>query len=285
MADTMLKSLKQVKRSIVAVIGFTILGIGIAMIVLPGPAILVIPLGLSILATEFAWAKRFLEKMKDRLKKTYTKPMERRDQLQAGEIRSNYGHKKREERRRNMKKLIIGGGIIGIIGILIIWALAAGAGYLSERLPLWAGDGGKLVREAILRAEQVLPGVREGLERVAPGLTGKIKEIIPDMDVPEKDVGGEDIRPIPRHADMIRISYALNNQKKTVSYKGKMSLRAASDFYKKEMVALGFKEKVVTASSEQEVYQYRKGVQELEFRFKKIPTVRLEITELTVKEL
>jgi uncharacterized protein (TIGR02611 family) len=69
MADTMLKSLKKVKRLIVAVIGFTILGIGIAMIVLPGPAILVIPLGLSILATEFVWAKKFLEKIKTRLKK------------------------------------------------------------------------------------------------------------------------------------------------------------------------------------------------------------------------
>ena len=77
------------KRLIVAVIGFTILGIGIAMIVLPGPAILVIPLGLSILATEFVWAKRFLEKMKDRLKKTYkssTKPMERIKRISVGRI-------------------------------------------------------------------------------------------------------------------------------------------------------------------------------------------------------
>ena len=65
----MLKSLRQVKRFIVAVIGFTILGIGIAMIVLPGPAILVIPLGLSVLATEFVWAKTFLEKLRSRLKR------------------------------------------------------------------------------------------------------------------------------------------------------------------------------------------------------------------------
>ena len=94
MADTMLKSLKQVKRSIVAVIGFSVLAIGIAMIVLPGPAILVIPLGLSILATEFVWAKRFLEKMKDKLKKTYKsspKAMERSHQFKSGETRSDYG--------------------------------------------------------------------------------------------------------------------------------------------------------------------------------------------------
>jgi len=129
----MLKSLKQVKRFIVAVVGFTILGIGIAMIVLPGPAILVIPLGLSILATEFVWAKRFLEKMKDRLKKTYkssTKPMERCNQLKAGETRSDYGHKKPEERKRTLKKIIVGGGIIGIVFILIIWGLAAGGFWM-----------------------------------------------------------------------------------------------------------------------------------------------------------
>jgi tellurite resistance protein TerC len=63
------KIVRQVKRLIVAVIGFAVLAVGIAMIVLPGPAILVIPLGLSILAAEFVWAKTFLEKIKTRLKK------------------------------------------------------------------------------------------------------------------------------------------------------------------------------------------------------------------------
>jgi putative transmembrane protein PGPGW len=50
------------KRAAVAVIGFTVLLIGVAMVVLPGPAFLVIPLGLAILATEFVWARRLLEK-------------------------------------------------------------------------------------------------------------------------------------------------------------------------------------------------------------------------------
>jgi len=69
MVNTMLKSIKQAKRFIVAVIGFTVLAIGIAMVVLPGPAFIVIPLGLFILGTEFVWAKRFLEKIKDKLKR------------------------------------------------------------------------------------------------------------------------------------------------------------------------------------------------------------------------
>lgn len=45
-------------------IGFTVLLVGVAMIVLPGPAFLVIPLGLAILATEFVWAATLLNKAK-----------------------------------------------------------------------------------------------------------------------------------------------------------------------------------------------------------------------------
>ena len=52
-----LKTLRQVKRLVIGLIGFTVLVIGVAMIVLPGPAIIVIPVGLGILATEFIWAK------------------------------------------------------------------------------------------------------------------------------------------------------------------------------------------------------------------------------------
>lgn len=46
------------RKLIVAVIGLTILLLGVAMVVLPGPAFIVIPIGLGILATEFAWARR-----------------------------------------------------------------------------------------------------------------------------------------------------------------------------------------------------------------------------------
>jgi tellurite resistance protein TerC len=64
MTALLLKSIKQAKRLIIAVIGFTVLLIGIAMIVLPGPAIVVIPIGLAILATEYVWARRLLDRVK-----------------------------------------------------------------------------------------------------------------------------------------------------------------------------------------------------------------------------
>jgi tellurite resistance protein TerC len=46
------------RKLIIALIGGTVLLIGIALIVLPGPAFIVIPVGLAILATEFTWAQR-----------------------------------------------------------------------------------------------------------------------------------------------------------------------------------------------------------------------------------
>jgi Putative transmembrane protein (PGPGW) len=52
------------RKIIVAVLGSTILALGIALIVLPGPAVVVIPLGLTILATEFLWARRLLRRVK-----------------------------------------------------------------------------------------------------------------------------------------------------------------------------------------------------------------------------
>ena len=58
MTALLLKSIKQAKRLIISVIGFTVLLIGVAMVVLPGPAIMVIPIGLGILATEYVWARR-----------------------------------------------------------------------------------------------------------------------------------------------------------------------------------------------------------------------------------
>ena len=56
------ENIKIVRRVIVTVIGATVLLIGIALLVLPGPAFVVIPVGLAILATEYAWARRWLKR-------------------------------------------------------------------------------------------------------------------------------------------------------------------------------------------------------------------------------
>jgi tellurite resistance protein TerC len=58
----MIRRLKMVGTT---VIGFTVIAIGAAMLILPGPGLGVIGFGLLILSTEFAWAQRALDRMKD----------------------------------------------------------------------------------------------------------------------------------------------------------------------------------------------------------------------------
>jgi tellurite resistance protein TerC len=61
-------SLQYLRRVSVTIVGFAVLAIGIAMVVLPGPAVVVIPIGLGILASEFAWARHLLRKLRHQLK-------------------------------------------------------------------------------------------------------------------------------------------------------------------------------------------------------------------------
>jgi uncharacterized protein (TIGR02611 family) len=52
----------RIYRGLFVVVGLVILAAGIAMLALPGPAFVVIPIGLAILSLEFVWAERLLEK-------------------------------------------------------------------------------------------------------------------------------------------------------------------------------------------------------------------------------
>ncbi len=55
----------------VALVGGIVLAAGIAMIVLPGPAFVVIPIGLTILSSEFEWPKRMLRKVRERARRVF----------------------------------------------------------------------------------------------------------------------------------------------------------------------------------------------------------------------
>lgn len=57
--------LRGVRRIVVAGVGLTILGVGALLLVLPGPAFLVIPIGLAVLGIEFEWARRWLRRARE----------------------------------------------------------------------------------------------------------------------------------------------------------------------------------------------------------------------------
>jgi uncharacterized protein (TIGR02611 family) len=52
----------RLRRVLIFVIGMTLLIAGVAMLVLPGPGIIVILVALALLATEFAWAEALLQR-------------------------------------------------------------------------------------------------------------------------------------------------------------------------------------------------------------------------------
>jgi len=54
------------RRVAIAVVGGVVLLTGVLMLALPGPGMLVIPAGLAILALEFAWARRWLNAVRER---------------------------------------------------------------------------------------------------------------------------------------------------------------------------------------------------------------------------
>lgn len=58
---------KLARRIAVAVVGSSILLLGVVMLVAPGPAIIVIPIGLAILGIEFAWARLWLKSLRTKI--------------------------------------------------------------------------------------------------------------------------------------------------------------------------------------------------------------------------
>jgi len=60
-----IKTLQQAKRFLRILFGFTLLAIGIVMIVTPGPGWLTILVALGVLAAEFVWARTLLDRLKE----------------------------------------------------------------------------------------------------------------------------------------------------------------------------------------------------------------------------
>ena len=59
-------TVRLIRRAFIALIGGTVVLIGAIMLVTPGPAVVVIPAGLAILAIEFEFARRWLRAAKHR---------------------------------------------------------------------------------------------------------------------------------------------------------------------------------------------------------------------------
>ena len=72
-----LESRPRLRRFLIGTIGFSVVLIGLVMIVLPGPAFIILPLGFAILASEFAWARRVWRRGQILVSRVRRKPVSR----------------------------------------------------------------------------------------------------------------------------------------------------------------------------------------------------------------
>ena len=92
-------------RVVVAIFGFLVVLAGVAMLVLPGPGLLVIAIGLGILALEFVWAERLLERTVDKLD-------------EAGDA-----VKRSSRKQRALGVALLALGAAGLVAAAILWDL------------------------------------------------------------------------------------------------------------------------------------------------------------------
>lgn len=75
------------RRVVIGVVGTTVLLIGVVMIVTPGPATVMIPVGLAILSIEFAWARHWLKKARESISNHNSRYRARRAEAQRDRAR------------------------------------------------------------------------------------------------------------------------------------------------------------------------------------------------------
>ena len=80
---------KAARRIVVGVVGATVLLIGVVMIVTPGPALVVIPVGLAILSIEFTWARAWLKRLRESISSRNSNDRNRRAEAHRERVRSD----------------------------------------------------------------------------------------------------------------------------------------------------------------------------------------------------
>jgi tellurite resistance protein TerC len=84
-------NLKLARRAAICIIGTSVLLVGVVMLVLPGPALLVIPAGLAILAMEFPLARKWLHVARAKAHETLSRSYRR------GRNRKSSGRRRAEQ--------------------------------------------------------------------------------------------------------------------------------------------------------------------------------------------
>lgn len=142
-----------------------------------------------------------------------------------------------------MKKIVVAGVIALIAVALLLWALIAGTAFLWKQLPTLTDDGARIAQDALKKGEDVFPGLQEKVKETSPWLAGKVRDILHAGGLPETDIAGEEILPVPRYPGMIRTAYALTDQKRPFLTKERPHTGQSSSFITRKWLYLAFRAK------------------------------------------
>ena len=93
---------KAARRIVVAVVGATVLLLGVIMLVTPGPAIVVIPVGLAILSIEFTWARHWLKRLRESISESQRdRARSSRGRTPALSLETAFGKRQKERAPEN----------------------------------------------------------------------------------------------------------------------------------------------------------------------------------------
>ena len=171
----------------------------------------------------------------------------------------------------------LGVGVVALLGLLI-WAALALIGWGLGQAQNMAGALPDAAKGVMQQAESMLPGVREKLGVVVPGLKSE-----QPAETPPRDVSGTDLAPVSRYPGLARTQWQRDDARATVSYEGKADYVAVLDHYNRDFAIQGFTQSVQSATPEAELIDYTKGSERMRFNIIKKPGgvvgVRIEMTE------
>jgi tellurite resistance protein TerC len=78
---------KAARRIVIGVVGTTVVLLGIVMLVTPGPAFVVIPVGLAILSIEFTFARRWLRRLRESISSRTSQDLKERADAHRDRVR------------------------------------------------------------------------------------------------------------------------------------------------------------------------------------------------------
>lgn len=152
------------------------------------------------------------------------------------------------------RALWIGLAVLLVLFGLLVWGVVALFSGASRHLPgLWE-SGRQTAEKLVGDLPAQIPG-RQAVEELARGLPAQIPGL-PAAKTPQRDVGGEDIGPVPRMAGMVRVMYAREGERVRVGYAGAADYHAVLEHYGKGYAERGFTRTVISAGTEAETHRY-----------------------------